>query len=106
VFARVPVATLEQASAGLPQELRRRMLERDTLADLIQAIVTTIDQTDRLNEMQEGAFVAASALFDWKDRGQKLLAAASQLTGNGGGTTQSAQSRTPVAKLVESATPV
>jgi glycosyltransferase involved in cell wall biosynthesis len=106
VFARVPVATLAQASAGLPQELRRRMLERDTLADLIQAIVTTIDQTDRLNEMQEGAFVAASALFDWKDRGQKLLAAASQLTGNGGGTTQSAQSRTPVAKLVESATPV
>ena len=75
VFGRVPVATLDGAAAGLPPALRAAMLRRADLPALVQAIVETIDDGPRLDEMQRQAALVARALFRWPDRGEALLSA-------------------------------
>lgn len=71
-FGRVPVATLRQAVAGLPPELRRQTLAVDSLQELIDTIVAHIDEFDLLNRLQQEAFAQSRALFTWKDRGDAL----------------------------------
>ena len=75
IFGRVPVATVSQAVAGLSEELRLTMLKNDTLAGLVDDIVTHIDRIDDLNGMQERAFALGNAQFDWKVRGERFLEA-------------------------------
>ena len=72
IFARVPVATLSQAAAGLPPQLQRHMIRSDDLQALVAAIVSGIDDIELLNNMQQRAFEAGQALFRWEDRGQQL----------------------------------
>jgi glycosyltransferase involved in cell wall biosynthesis len=72
IFARVPVATLSQAAAGLAPQLRRQMICSDDLQSLAAAIVANIDAIDALNDLQRRAFEAGQALFRWEDRGQQL----------------------------------
>ena len=79
LFARVPIATIGEAAAGLPHAIRDNMICRDDLKQLVDAIIETMDQTERLNSMQAQAFNAAQALFDWKDRGRALREAAEAL---------------------------
>jgi polysaccharide biosynthesis protein PslH len=75
IFGRVPVATVSQAVAGLPEELRLAMLRNDSLAGLVSEIVSHIDRTDELNRMQERAFALGKAQFDWNIRGKRFLLA-------------------------------
>ncbi len=72
IFGRVPVATVSQAVAGLPEELNGTMLSSDSLAGLIGEIVSHIDRLDELNLMQESAFAVGKANFNWSDRGGKF----------------------------------
>jgi len=72
IFGRVPVATMSQAVAGLPEELRQTMLSNGTLAGLIREIVLHIDRLDVLNFMQERAFTLAKAQFKWSVRGERF----------------------------------
>lgn len=71
-FARVPVATLHQAAAGLPPSLREHTLAGDDLPELVDAIVAHIDRLEQLNRMQQHALDVASAMFRWEDRGAQL----------------------------------
>ena len=75
IFGRVPVATVSQAVAGLPEELRHAMLQNDSLAGLVSEIVSHIDRTDELNHLQERAFALGKEQFDWNIRGKRLLLA-------------------------------
>jgi len=77
-FARVPVATLTQAIAGLPEELRRETFSAATLGQLVDSMVANIDRLDDLNRMQAACFTASSARFRWPDRGRNLLDALSR----------------------------
>jgi polysaccharide biosynthesis protein PslH len=72
IFGRLPVATLPQAAAGLPPELRRNLLTGDTLDDLVRAIVSHMDRFEKLNRMQERAFALAQERYRWKARGDEL----------------------------------
>jgi Glycosyl transferases group 1 len=72
IFGRVPVATVSQAAAGLPEELRRTMLSNDSLDGLIREIVSQIDRLDELNRMQESAFRFGKEGFRWSARGERL----------------------------------
>jgi glycosyltransferase involved in cell wall biosynthesis len=72
VFARVPVATLSCAAAGLPIALRNAMVARDELPELVGAIVAGIDDLESLNEKQQRAFECAETLYRWCDRGDEL----------------------------------
>lgn len=75
LFRRMPVATLTDAVAGLPAELRAQMIQRATLAELADAVVAQIDAVDQLDGMQQRAFQVAGSLFQWHDRGEGLRAA-------------------------------
>ena len=79
IFARVPVATLSQAAAGLSPQLRQQMICSDDLRALVAGIVGSIDDIDMLNSMQQRAFDAGQALFRWEDRGQQLRHAIARL---------------------------
>jgi hypothetical protein len=75
IFGRVPVATVSQALAGLPAELQFAMLKSDSLAGLVNEIVSHIDRIDELNRMQERAFALGNAQFDWNVRGKRFVLA-------------------------------
>jgi glycosyltransferase involved in cell wall biosynthesis len=75
VFHRVPVVTLNGATAGLPQALRQAMLVCADLPTLVDTVVRHIDDLPLLNRLQDQAFEAAHSAFDWADRGRMLLAA-------------------------------
>jgi ubiquinone/menaquinone biosynthesis C-methylase UbiE/glycosyltransferase involved in cell wall biosynthesis len=72
IFGRVPVATVSQAAAGLPEELRCTMLSNSSLEGVVEDIVSHIDRPDTLNQMQERAFAVAKARFRWSARGEEL----------------------------------
>ena len=75
LFRRMPVATLTDAVAGLPAELRDEMIQSDTLSALTEAVVQQIDQVEHLDGLQRRAYEAARNLFQWRDRGTALVAA-------------------------------
>jgi glycosyltransferase involved in cell wall biosynthesis len=75
LFRRMPVATLTDAVAGLPAELRDEMIQSDTLGALTEAVVRQIDQVEHLDGLQRRAYEAARNLFQWRDRGTALVAA-------------------------------
>ncbi|MFT3735054.1 MAG: glycosyltransferase [Rhodocyclaceae bacterium] len=72
IFGRVPVATISAAAAGLPDGIRDNMLCRDDMGQLVDGIVETINQTDKLDVMQKKAFEEARAHFQWADRGRQF----------------------------------
>ena len=78
IFQRLPVATLTDAVAGLPAQLRAQMIQSPDHAALAQAVVQGIDDVAALERMQDTAFAEARSLFRWSDRGQALLAALAQ----------------------------
>lgn len=78
IFGRVAIATLGHAAAGLPDEIRRTLTAPDNVDELVQAIVTAIDDVGALDAMQQAALVAAQARFRWSDRGAALVAKAIQ----------------------------
>ena len=77
IFQRLPVATLEDAASGLPDEIRAQMICSKTHEQMAHDIVSNIVDINRLNTMQENAFALASNLFLWADRGDALLSAVS-----------------------------
>jgi polysaccharide biosynthesis protein PslH len=79
IFGRLPVATLSQAAAGLPPELRRTLLTTDTLDGLVRAIVSHMDRIGELNRMQESAFALAEERYRWNTRGDELKRAIAEV---------------------------
>jgi glycosyltransferase involved in cell wall biosynthesis len=73
IFGRVPVAALRCAAAGLPPAIGKSMLCRDDLHELASGICEVIDDTARLNAMQEEAYRHARSCFRWSDSGRMLL---------------------------------
>ena len=78
IFGRLPVATLEQATAGVTESLQKQMFCCASVAELADVIVHNIDDRLLLNEMQSQALFTAQALFQWKDRGLALKDAIEQ----------------------------
>jgi glycosyltransferase involved in cell wall biosynthesis len=79
MFARVPVATLSAAAAGLPESLLSWMFSRNDIHALVDAIVENIDRFDELNARQQQAFELAQSLYRWIDRGVQLRDAILQI---------------------------
>ncbi len=72
IFARVPVALLSQAAAGMPEALRTAMLLGPNPATLTHSIVDHVDRFEQLNRMQQQAYALAESLYNWPDRGVQL----------------------------------
>jgi len=72
IFRRVPVATLSDASAGVPGSVRRHFLQSDSLPALVEQVIANIDDLALLDRLQTDAYRAAEHLFRWQDRGALL----------------------------------
>jgi hypothetical protein len=72
LFARMPVASITAAAAGLSAGLRATMILADDCPSLVNAIVSNIDDTDSLQARQVRAFESARAAYRWTDRGVAL----------------------------------
>jgi hypothetical protein len=79
IFARIPIAAVSQAVAGLSDELQRAMLTNSSQAGLVNDIVSHIDRFDELNRMQERAFSLGNAQFQWSVRGDQFRQAISEV---------------------------
>jgi peptidoglycan/LPS O-acetylase OafA/YrhL len=79
IFGRLPVATLSQAAAGLPPELRRTLLINDTLDGLVRRIVSHMDRIGELNDLQARAFALAEERYRWNTRGERLRQAIAEV---------------------------
>lgn len=75
IFHRVPIAALDGNLAGQPPGVATHTLVAEAPAALAASITATIDNIARLNQMQNNAFTAASAAFDWTGRARQFLAA-------------------------------
>jgi polysaccharide biosynthesis protein PslH len=73
VFNRVPIAALHGSVAGLPLEPGIEMLSFASGADLARGVVDVIDDLPRLNALQERAFLRCENLFDWSQRGDRVM---------------------------------
>jgi polysaccharide biosynthesis protein PslH len=79
IFGRLPVATLDEAAAGLPSDLRGALLTSDTLEDLVDAIISRMDRTEELDRMQKDAFALARDRYRWATRGERLRQAIAEV---------------------------
>jgi glycosyltransferase involved in cell wall biosynthesis len=77
VFNRVPIAAHWNALGGIPLGAGKSVLAYPDYASLAHGVVSAIDDFDRLNRLQESAYAACAALFDWDTRGRALLSAIS-----------------------------
>ena len=75
IFSRVPVAAVEAALNGIPDQLKRHFMVASSVDVLLENIVAAIDDIDRLNMMQNRAFELGEDMFDWDANGMRLLQA-------------------------------
>ena len=75
VFNRVPVFALTGSFAGVPLSHNDSVMLYPDHAALAHGVLEAIDDVDRLNRLQERAFVACSDRFDWSSRGRQIVSA-------------------------------
>lgn len=73
IFNGVPVAAIRTQAAGLPLDLDSDLIAGDNVSELVDGIVTAIDDIDRLNAMAGRALAKCKGKFDWQSRGQILV---------------------------------
>ena len=75
IFGRVPVAAIESALNGIPDRLKSQFALARDLRTLVSRVIETIDDTQRLNDMQNRAYTLAEGAFSWEINGRQLVAA-------------------------------
>ena len=75
IFSRVPVAAVDAALNGIPDQLKKHFIVENSIDELLKSIVSAIDDVARLDRMQSRAFEQAEDLFDWDANGRRLLQA-------------------------------
>lgn len=81
IFRGLPVATIRSHAVGLPFSPDDVMLTGETVTELVESIIESIDDLDRLNAMKSAAFEACTGKFDWASRGVALRDAIIQASG-------------------------
>lgn len=72
VFHRVPIATLDEQTHGLPLKASEDFLSASNYRDLTDRIIDTIDDLQKLNAMQQNAIGKIRDAFDWRRRGEEM----------------------------------
>jgi len=79
VFQRLPIVGLDDAVDGLPTGSGRGYLVARDLDSLTRLVLAVIDDTDRLDALQNAAFDDCCAKFSWGTRGEHLSRALFEL---------------------------
>jgi glycosyltransferase involved in cell wall biosynthesis len=79
-FGGLPIATIGSQAGDLPIDMSRDAIVRDTVGDLVEAIVAAIDDVPRLAAMSRRVLEACDGHFDWNERGRRLAAAVEAAT--------------------------
>lgn len=88
VFQRLPIVGLRGAIAGLPTPENKGYLTADNLPRLVDLVCDVIDDTDRLNELQEAVFIDCAEAFSWSARSDILARAIKENTNIASSVTQ------------------
>jgi glycosyltransferase involved in cell wall biosynthesis len=72
IFNRVPIAAIRASMAGLPLTPGLHYLSFESMRELAQGIAPVIDDIERLNSLQQGAYEKCDTVFDWRARGRTL----------------------------------
>jgi polysaccharide biosynthesis protein PslH len=75
VFERLPIVGLTGAVSGLPTPQGAGWLGADTLLELVDLVREVIDDTERLNGLQNKAFADSASAFSWAGRADDLALA-------------------------------
>jgi len=73
VFNRIPVFALRGSFAGVPLVHGDSVMLYPDHEALARGVLESIDDVERLNRLQERAFVACRDRFDWASRGRQIL---------------------------------
>jgi polysaccharide biosynthesis protein PslH len=73
IFNRIPVFALRGSFAGVPLVHDDSVMLYADHEAMARGVLDTIDDLDRLNRLQERAFVACRDRFDWASRGHQIL---------------------------------
>ncbi|QOZ32698.1 glycosyl transferase [Bradyrhizobium sp. CCBAU 53421] len=73
IFSRVPVAAVDAALNGIPTQLKNQFIVERGIERLLATVVTAMDDTERLDLMQNRAFELAEDLFNWNTNAQRFL---------------------------------
>ncbi|MGU3316913.1 hypothetical protein ACLBWH_15310 [Sphingomonas sp. M6A6_1c] len=75
IFSRLPMAGITGAIDGLPLQAGQDYLEAPNMAALTQLCIEIVADPDRLNGLQNNAFLACDGRFDWRTRGADMVEA-------------------------------
>lgn len=75
IFGGVAAAAIRSQAAGLPVNMDRDIIARDSIEDLVAAIVEHIDDIPTLDEMRERCWQLCARAFSWDERGARLAEA-------------------------------
>ena len=75
VFNRVPVFALTRLVRRCTTRHNDSVMLYPDHAALAHGVLEAIDDIDRLNRLQERAFVACNDRFDWSSRGRQIVSA-------------------------------
>lgn len=73
VFNRIPVFALQGSFAGVPLVHGDSVMLYPDHEALARGVLDNIDDVERLNRLQERAYVACRDRFDWASRGRQIL---------------------------------
>lgn len=71
-FGGLPVVTIDEATSGLPEALRREVISTPNMSALVDAVIEAMDDVSELDARQRRSYTAARELFSWPDRGSHL----------------------------------
>jgi polysaccharide biosynthesis protein PslH len=72
IFAGLAVATIRSQFTGMPVDMDRDVIARDTLDELVSAIAESIDDVEKLEGMRQRCWSACATAFNWAERGRRL----------------------------------
>jgi glycosyltransferase involved in cell wall biosynthesis len=81
VYSRVPICGLQHALEGLPEGVLNNVVATNDMPQLIEAVVSVIDDVERLDRLQNGAFQEIEHAFSWDANGKFLLSSLSAICG-------------------------
>jgi len=75
----MPILAINGSAAGVPLNNDESILLFPGQNELANGVIRSIDNFDKLNQLQNAAYSACCDQFDWRSRGERLASAIGSL---------------------------